>query len=74
MALQGSNTVEPVRRAVRFYIPVDVAVDSTFPFDARDPFVARVARHEAVVITPPDCNETTFTVPEINDDLRTQNP
>lgn len=70
MALQGRNTAEPIRRAVRFYIPVDVAVDSAFPFAGNDPYVARVARHEAVVITPPDCQQTTFDVPPIKEDLK----
>lgn len=70
MALQASNTVEPVRRSVRFYIPVEVALDSAFPFDGGDSYVVRVARHEGVVITPPTCEETTITVPPIKEDLR----
>lgn len=73
MTLQARHTVESVRRSVRFYIPVDVAVDSTFPFGGGDDFVARVSRHEAVVLTPPNCQQTTFEVPPIDEDLRLTN-
>jgi len=62
--------VTPVSRAFHFYVPVEVSVDSAFPFGPRDPFVIRVLpSEEAVVFTPPTCDVRQVDLPPIDPDV-----
>jgi len=70
MALQISGTFDsPSESTRRVYIPADVVTDSAFPFDAGDPYVLRVSRHEGFAVTPPDSDRETIDHPPINEDL-----
>jgi len=71
--LQDAGRVTPVNRAIQFYISVATARDSAFPFDPHDPFVVRVV-DDAVVITPPTCEQETIDLPPIDADVRTSIP
>lgn len=71
MALQYADTIEsPSASTARIYVPADVVTDSAFPFTAGDPFVLRTIRHDAVVLTPPDCTLDTIDLPPIKGELR----
>jgi hypothetical protein len=70
MGLQYAGEVDaPSASTARFYVPADVATDAAFPFTAGDPFVLRTARHEAVVLTTPECTASTLDLPPIDDNL-----
>lgn len=70
MGLQYAGRVDgPSESTARFYVPAEVVLDSAFPFTAGDPYVLRTVRHEAVVLTPPDCPADTLDLPPINDEI-----
>jgi hypothetical protein len=71
IVLQGSGTATAVNRALQFYISVNVATDSRFPFSGDDPYVVRTV-DDAIVITPPDCDREELTLPPIEDDVLTE--
>lgn len=71
MALQKPGRVTGVNRALHFYVPVEVAVDSLFPFSADDPFVLRaVPSAPAVVFSPPTCKREQIELPAIESAVR----
>lgn len=70
MSLQHADTIEPLsENTARIYVPARLVTDSAFPFGPGDPFVARTVRHEAVVLTPPDCGLERIDLPPIRDDV-----
>lgn len=70
MALQFTDSLDsPSASTARVYIPTDVVTDSAFPFAPGDTIVCRTIRHDALVLTRPECTIETIDLPPINDNL-----